>query len=326
MSDIYFTRLREFASDIRPICIEMDVKSAQCIKWYGEFVSRELHVGGSAIRPFAGDDFCEALATLSEVSGAFAFLALQQFVANMVTFGRLEKTPFHPTMGVSFGHLRNPDGPAPKRLHGKVWGLIPWFTGSEIFTKTVFGFRDEEMQETLALISVVLNESFQPYIEMALIACSGTQTVRVEVRGIEIPESAILSVKPRGSMREGDAASVISHTPLLVGNIRSCIQLISMSDGLSQSAKLAAQSRTNFLLDCVREAFLNGVEPEEGRRIRAEIGDYAVRLARLAMMTQGGASVGVNSIAQLRYREAIIFNLMAQTDEIVEDAFRSVFS
>ena len=325
MSDTYFTRLREFASEIRPFCIELDAKSAVCIEWYAEFVSRELHVGGSAIRPFAGDDFCEALATLSEASGAFAFLALQQFVANMMTLGKLGKSKSHPAMGVSFGYLRNPDGPAPKRSKGTVTGLIPWFTGSEIFTKTVFGYRDEEMQEILALIPVAYNYSFHPYKEMALIACSGTQTVRVQVRGIKIPESAILSVKPRGSMREGDAASVISQTPLLVGNIRSCIQLISMSDGLSQSAKIAAQSRTDFLLDCVREAFLNGVEPEEGRRIRAEIGDYAVRLARLAMMTEGAASLGVNYIAQLRYKEAIVFNLMAQTDEIVEDAFRSVF-
>ncbi len=325
MSDTYFTRLREFASEIRPICIEMDRTSSLCIKWYEEFVSRELHVGGSASRPFAGDDFCKALATLSAASGAFAFLALQQFVANMMTFGRLEKNSSHPSMGVSFGHLRNPNGPAPKRLHGKVWGQIPWFTGSGIFSQTVFGYRNEELHEILAIIPILYNSCFQPDKEMALIACSGTQTVRVEVRGIEIPESAILSVKPQGSMREGDAASVVSQTPLLVGNIRSCMQLISLSEQLSQSAKLAAETRTNFLLDCVREAFLHGVEPEEGRRIRAEIGDYAVRLARLAMMTQGGSAAAVNSIAQLRYREAIVFNLMAQTDEIVEDAFRSVF-
>ena len=70
---------------------------------------------------------------------------------------------------------------------------------------------------------------------------------------------------------------------------------------------------------------MHGVDPEEGRRIRAEIGDYAVRLARLAMMTQRGAAAAATSIAQLGYREAILFNLMAQTDEIVEDAFRSVF-
>ncbi len=325
MSDTYFTRLREFACEIRPICIEMDGTSSLCVKWYEEFVSRELHVGGSANRLFARDDFCEALAILSEASGAFAFLALQQFVANMMTSGRMGKTKSHPKMGVSFGHLRNPDRPSLKRIKGTVWGQIPWFTGSRIFTKTVFGYRDEELQEILALIPAVFNYSFQPYEEMALIACSGTQTVRVEVRGIEVPKRAILSVKPGGSMKAGDAASVISQVPLLVGNIRSCMQLISRSEELSQSAKIAAENRTNFLLDCVREAFLHGVDPEEGRRIRAEIGDYAVRHARLAMMSEGGASAAVTSIVQLRYREAIVFNLMAQTDEIVEDAFRSVF-
>jgi alkylation response protein AidB-like acyl-CoA dehydrogenase len=64
---------------------------------------------------------------------------------------------------------------------------------------------------------------------------------------------------------------------------------------------------------------------EQGPRLRAELGDFAVRLARLAVMAGGGGALTIGHPAQRLYREALLYSLMAQTDAIVGQAFEEVF-
>ncbi len=56
----------------------------------------------------------------------------------------------------------------------------------------------------------------------------------------------------------------------------------------------------------VHYAFDHGCAPEEGRKLRAEVGDFSVRMARLAVMTCGGAGLQVRHPAQRIYREALL--------------------
>ena len=73
----YAMSLYEFAHDLLPHAEELDSEWEVCQKWYREFIHRDLHLEGSVFPPFSGKDFCNHLATLSEVSGVFGFLALQ---------------------------------------------------------------------------------------------------------------------------------------------------------------------------------------------------------------------------------------------------------
>jgi alkylation response protein AidB-like acyl-CoA dehydrogenase len=59
--------------------------------------------------------------------------------------------------------------------------------------------------------------------------------------------------------------------------------------------------------------------------LRAVLGDGALRLARLAALACGGGAALVGHPAERLVREALVFNLMAQTDLIVTDAFEESF-
>ena len=322
----YAMSLNEFANDLRPHAEELDSEWEVCQKWYREFIHRKLHLGGSVFRPFSGKDFCDHLATLSEVSGAFGFLALQQVVANGRLGERIRNFDELPAIGVAYGHLRNPAGMTPRSINGLVGGAIPWFTGSGIFEYAILGFRDERNLEITALVKSENRPEFQHHEAMSLIACNGINTVQVQVGKLKVVQNEYISVNNAGHMKSGDAASVYYHTPLMVGNMRASQRAIMDCERVPGELRKRSQSQTEYLLSRISSAFINGIEPNLGCKLRAETADYSVRLARLCALAQGGASINDSHPAQRRYREALLFNLMAQTDEIVSDAFRQMFA
>ena len=322
----YAFSLKEFINDLRPHAKKLDSEWEVCQKWYREFINRNLHLGGSVFRPFSGKDFCNHLATLSEVSGAFGFLALQQVVANGRLGERIRDFEEVPAIGVAYGHLRNPEGMTPRSINGLVGGGVPWFTGSGIFEYAILGFRDERNQEITALVKAENRPEFQHHEAMKLIACNGIKTVQVQVDRLKIVQNEHISVNTAGHMKSGDASSVYYHTPLMVGNMRASQTAIMDCERVPEELRKRSQLQTENLLSRISSAFVNGVAPALGCKLRAETADYSVRLARLCALAQGGASINDSHPAQRRYREALLFNLMAQTDEIVSDAFRQMFA
>ena len=321
----YSERLKEFATELSFEAEKLDTEGATCQKWYREFVQRELHLGGSELLPFQTGEFCESLSVLSEASGAFGFLALQQFVSNGRLGASIQQFDQVPAIGVAYGHLRNPVATCPRLREGSISGRIPWFTGSEMFEYVIFGFLDEQNREILTLIEANNRPQFYYEPEMKLTACSGTKTVQVTVDQLKVREEHYLSVNDPGSMSRGDAGGVHYHTPLMVGNIRASQKEIMRCERIPTELRVRSQDRTENLLSQIRNAFANGISASESAKLRAETGDYSIRLARLCAMAVGGASLSAFHPAQRRYREALVFNLMAQTDEVLADAFHSVF-
>jgi hypothetical protein len=159
---------------------------------------------------------------------------------------------------------------------------------------------------------------------MDLIACSGTQTVRIVLSELPVDESAFLRTEPPGSLAHNDANGVLYQTPLLVGCVRACLKTILNAPTVESYLKARCEERTSQLLERVRKAFTEST-PEEGRQLRAELGDFAVRLARLNVMACGGAALATGHPAERLYREALLYSLMAQTAAIVHQAFEEVF-
>lgn len=323
MPAAYLDRLRRFAAAIQPDAEALDSDPGALAAAYSRFVADGLHTGGGAREPLSGPDFCESLAILGQVSGAFGFLALQQLVANGMIAAVPADAPW-PVVGVAFGHLRNPRGPAPRWDGAAASGPVPWLTGASIFPQVVLGMRGAHDEEVFAVLDAHHRAEFLLGAPLALVAGSATGTVRAELRDCPVDPSRVLRTDAPGSLARTDALTVLFQTPLMVGCVRACLGLIRDSARVGAAEKHACDRAASNLLCRVVRAF-DGAAPEEGVRLRAELYDFGVRLARLAAMASGGAGLVRDHPAQRLYREALLYSLMAQTDAIVEQAFRQVF-
>lgn len=320
----YFERLEAFATRLKPDAALMDGSVAAVAAWYDRFQQEELNLGGSVRMPFDGLGFCRALEMLAMASGAFAFVAMQQFVANMNVGDRFQD-PLWPKVGVAFGHLGSRGRDLPQRRDGKVNGFAPWLTGAGIFDWVVLGIYGEEQEEIFVLTEASDRPEFAHTEPVALMACAGTCTVGVHVKNLLVSDDCILKADPPGAKARSDAETVLYQIPLMVGCVRACWEIIAISPRVDTDQKAACGQHTKALLDRAHAAFANG-DMRDGPALRAELGDYAVRIARLAAMATGGGGLHMSHPVQRLYREALVYSLMAQTDLIINQAFSMVIS
>ena len=320
----YLSRIHDFAWSLQSDAERLDTDSDLLAGWYARFAAEELHLGWSTRQALSSREFCEVLALLAESSGAFAFLVLQQLVANSKLGHSLSENVPVPQIGVAFGHLRKAHGQTPRWDGNRVSGVVPWMTGAGIFEKVILGVRDENDNEIYVLAEATDCPAFRHSAPMNLVACSGTRTVSVTLSNFPIHANAILQTDPPGTLACNDSQSVLYQTPLMVGCIRACIKLVQNSAIVGQAERLRCEEITTNLLERVYSAFDTGCTPAMGRLLRAELGDFAVRLARLAVMASGGAGLLYTHPAQRLAREALLYSVMAQTPDIVTQAFQEV--
>jgi len=239
--------------------------------------------------------------------------------------GRVADSDVWPCVGVAFGHLRHGQSRFPRWDGRSAHGFLPWMTGGGVFPQVVLGMHGPEAEEIYALVESKDRTAFQHSAPMDLIACAGTETVSVQIDGLPIDAESILRSDSAGTFALNDRKSVLYQTPLMVGCVRACCALIDASPRVGSAARARCELKTEILLRSVHTAFEDCLA-SEGQRLRAELGDYAVRLARLAVMASGGAGLVRGHPAQRLYREALLYSLMAQTDAIIDQAFREVLT
>lgn len=111
-------------------------------------------------------------------------------------------------IGVGFAHLRKIDNPP---VCGKltpegyrVNGPIRFVTGQNIFEYLAIGFVNETEEEIFALIPFAAPAASHGEISFGKIidlpAAKSTRTISMHVKNLLIPESAILSKKPKGTL------------------------------------------------------------------------------------------------------------------------------
>jgi hypothetical protein len=254
-------------------------------------------------------DFHPELAALASVSGAFAFLILQEAVAGK------------PGHGVAFGHLRT--GKGPRWASGRVSGTVPWMTGAGFFHTVRLGVLLPDGSEAYTFIPAHDRPEFRHNKPMKLMACSSMQTVSVSLTNLAVSESDFTRIDTPGSAARANANGLVGHTPLLFGNIQASLSHICNAPRVSYDAKARAASKMALLETQRTEAL---ADPTLGGKFRANAVDTAIRLATLAAMANGSASLQSNSDTERVYREALVFAQMAQTDAIVESAFETVLS
>jgi hypothetical protein len=252
------------------------------------------------------------LTAMANRSGAFAFLALQQFVAAAyLADGESAR------IGVAFGHLRRSEKASVLRQpDGRLNGVVPWFTGSHVFEEVVLGFHDGR-EEVFARVPAGDRTEFRHGNAMPLIAMTSTMTTSVAVSGLIAGDSA--KRQPIGTMREGDRKGVVWQTPLMLGNLQGSLEILLDSD-LTATQKSRLEARTMSLESNLYAAMSDSATAAAGLRLRSEVGALSVRQARLAVFASGGKSLLKGHRAERLYREALLLNLMAANSEIVADA------
>ncbi len=238
IENVDLKQLSDFANTLRPDTEAIDSRFDYLASQFLHFQSRGLHCLGGSRFPLPGHQFCDSLATLSAVSGAFAFLALQQIVANFSL--NVPDNSTWPLCGVAFGHLRNLDGSSPVWDGKTVTGRVPWLTGAGIFPQVILGVRTTSGEEVLALADAIHRPDFFHSEPMQLVACTGTNTVSVRIEGMPLSDDRVLAVRPPGSQQDGDASGVLYQTPLMVGSIRAALLLIQDSPTLPYAQKKRA--------------------------------------------------------------------------------------
>lgn len=313
-------RVRKFAEALQSDAARLDGDVRLNRAAAQTFQAEGLNEFGGTRRPLPNQDSFESLASLAEFSGAFAFLALQQWVANL-SYVDSGKGPW-PRLTVAFGHLRNPKSPAPVWKDGFATGAVPWMTGAGIVEKALLGVRDEEGGERYAWVSARSLPRFRIRRRTGLIACDGASNAEAFLSEYPLPESKFFRVSPRGTLARGDRQATIWHTPLMAGCSRAALRLIEESprvDGeLVRSVRESYEKLEHEILLGVRD----GVNASQGLALRSRASAAAVRLASLACLAHGGAALTPGHPAGRLYREAMVYRLMAQTDAIVADAFR----
>jgi hypothetical protein len=201
---------------------------------------------------------------------------------------------------------------------------VPWLTGAGLFPQVILGMRGPGDEEVYALTDATDRSTFRHSAPMALIAGSSMRTVSVQLSGVPMSPDRLLKAEPPGTYRRNDLQGVLYQTPLMVGCVRASRALIRVSPRIGPVERARCEADTERLLQRVYTAF-EGCAPEEGQRLRAELGDFSVRLARLAVMASGGSGLLCGHLAQRLYREALLYSVMAQTDAIINQAFREVF-
>jgi len=314
-------RVRRFGESLGPHASELDRDVAAVRTAALDFQSQGLNILGSPRVELGSVESFECLASLAEFSGSFAFLALQQWVANL-NYGDRGETVW-PRLTVAFGHLRNPQSPSPTWSEGRASGTVPWMTGAGIVERTFLGVRGPEGDERYVWVSARSRHGFRVMPRRGLLACDGAANAAVELRDLPVKESSFVRISRKGALARGDAQSTVWHTPLMIGCGRASLRLIEASSRIDGEPVRRVRESFEALQSEILAAIGEGVSARKGMRLRSRASAASVRLASLACLAHGGQSLAPGHPAGRLYREAMVYRLMAQTDALVADAFEA---
>ncbi len=253
---------------------------------------------------------------IQSYSGALGFFQRQHQAAGRI-FSQSEKKRFqeewYPLMlkgkrrvGVSISHLRAPDAPCVKaaRVEGgwSLTGVVPWVSGYRLFDWLIMGFFcPEEKIEGMGLISFKKSSKLKVPKALNMIALNSTQTLSVELKGLFLKESDVISLNPIGTFNEASNAidvQFVNLSALALGFLR----------GLDEPSLQAEY-------EACRNAFL-----EKGADVAlyAEMNRIATQLSHIARFSSGTCGVICPNEVERRCRELMLFSVILPSHEIVE--------
>ncbi|MFB2892816.1 cyclase family protein [Aerosakkonemataceae cyanobacterium BLCC-F50] len=295
--------------------------------------------GGLAVNQQTFDDFQELVA---RYSGALAFLQTQhQSAAAMISQSEniALKQEYLPLMsqgkrllGIGFSHLRRDGEPLVKAIPVTggflIEGTVPWVTGWQIFSEFIVAASLPNGEAVFGVVPLVEIEqenqgliSFDEPMELA--AMASTNTVAANLQSWFLAQEKVVFIKPQGWIHDNDRKNILKQTTFLA--LGCALAGIDILEAATKTKSFVFIEETFHNLasefnDCrqaIREAQENADLPlAEKHKLRSWAIALSVRCAHAAITVSSGAANLKSHPAQRVYREALVFTVSGQTQEI----------
>ncbi len=231
--------------------------------------------------------------------------------------------------GIAFSQLRRAGGPALRALPAaggfRLEGVLPWVTGWGLFGKCVTAATLPDGRTLFVVHDLAESPALRASPVLRLAAVEVTQTVRLEICGLLVPESDVLTARAATWIQENDRVSAALQSPLALGCARAAIDVMRDEAQKKESAVIrsAAERLESELGSCRDEAYAAMEEPSDVARsleARARAIELAGRCAHAAVVASAGAGNLMDHPAQRVYREALAFSVLAINRPIQEAA------
>jgi alkylation response protein AidB-like acyl-CoA dehydrogenase len=303
---------------------------------------RPVEFGGPELNETSFRMFQEAVARRS---GSLAFLQTQhQSAVSMVAkWGSQElKQDYLPRMadehlvGIGFSQLRRPGEPImrAREVDGgyRLDGLVPWVTGHLFYQEFLIGAALPNGESVFGIVPFIDLEQDGGAITfegpMRLAAMESPQTMEAILTNWLLPTERVAFVKPAGWLANNDMINVTLQAWFALGCARAGLDIVDQAY-VHRGAPFIQKAW--FALDeelgrCRGKIMEN--EEDLGSRLRARAWaiDLAARCTHAGVIASSGAANSIHHAAQRVYREALVYSVSAQTQDIMEASLNRLVS
>ena len=296
-------------------------------------------------------DYRRLQVMMARTSGALTFLQTQhQSAAVMLAKSdnqelKQKLLPYMATgkvlIGVGFSHLRRQGIPmvAAREVSSgyEITGEVPWITGYNFLDRFILGATLEDGRELYGILPLktVLGDEkggITVSLPMKLMAIASSNTVSAKIDRWHLEKDSIVSIKPAGSIHQSSRHNILNHGWYALG----CAYA-----GLDILSSLAAKKQLDFLeiawqnLDrevkqaeqlALNLATKDSIHYQEKLELRGHLINLASRCAQAAIIASSGAANYLETNAARVYREALLFAVSGQTEDVMEISIRKLLN
>jgi alkylation response protein AidB-like acyl-CoA dehydrogenase len=280
---------------------------------------------------------------VARTSGSLAFLQTQhQSAVSLLAKSQNErlKAEYLPRMasgdklvGIGFSQLRRSGPPimraTPTDDGAILEGHVPWVTGYSFYPEFIIGASLPSGEAVFGMVPLQPQAGVRVSPPMRLAAMESAMTVTVDFDRFLLRHERTLFIKPRGWIRNNDRINIALQGHFAIGCAQAGLDILRKNADRKDSCELRAVH--DLLIDemnRLREAtqLAQRSVDEETTQARLEVRawaiEFAVRCAHAAVTSSSGAANSADHPAQRVYREALVYTVSAQTQEIMEATLR----
>ncbi len=226
--------------------------------------------------------------------------------------------------GIAYAHLRAfPRVPVRVTYERGGWrfdGTVPWYTGWGLNDVMLLAGLSDTDEVVFAFIEARAQQGLRASPPMRLAALTAARTVSLELKGLRVPEEAVVLRTPREKFALTDLPRATNTSPAVFGVAYAALDLLAAHPAATSTAR---SLRTR--LDAVRRnayALADHRRPQEHIAQRLTLKTRAYDLMRTAttaaIVAGGGRSLDLNSPAQRLAREGLFLLVQGQTTDVRE--------
>lgn len=227
--------------------------------------------------------------------------------------------------GTAFAHLRGwPDRPVEATRVDDGWrfrGMAPWYTGWGLNDVLSLGGASADGEAVFGIVNARPRPGLIASAPMRMAAMTSTQTVRLALDNVVIPDSHIVLRMPIQEWLRLDQRQTVNVNPGVFGVADSALRkLRELSAKVDlPSGESAADRLSSRLADVMArsEHLHESVAPDESHAerlaVRAEAQRVLVDATTALVVAGGGRSMAMTSAGQRHAREALFLLVQAQT-------------